>query len=182
MNRTTYDFARERNAGQVFTDREGGRWIYSDRSDGARKAFGRQILPDGSQGDYGELPDNLHPERYNVTEAHNFAQRIKALGFVVYLARGGHYGFISDESGARVLSFSFAGVEDTLSGNYGPPSHESGTGWRMNLRPQSLQTAEQVREALNAYPPDWCRNGWKHFTSLDEHLQRYGASSGYRKI
>lgn len=182
MDRTTYDFARDRNAGQVFTDRKGGRWIYSDRSDGARKAFGRPILPDGSHGDYGELPENLHPERYNVTEAHDFAQRIKALGFVVYLATAGHYGFISDDTGARVLSFDFAGVEDTLSGNYGPASHESGTGWRMDLRPQSLTTAERVKAALYAYPPEWCRGGWRHFTTLEQHLARYGDSSGYRKI
>lgn len=188
MDRTTYDFARERNAGRIFTDREGNRAVYSDRSDATRQAFGRLIWADGTLGNYGELPANLHPERYNVTEAHNFAARIKALGFAVYLAKGGHYGFITDDTGERVLSFSFAGTEDTLSGNYGPPSRESGTGWRMGTRPQELRTAEDVRAALYAMPPQWCqratetRGGWRRMTTLAEHLKTYGPSSHYREI
>jgi hypothetical protein len=127
-------------------------------------------------------------ERYNVTAAKQFAQRIKSLGFRVFLAERGHYGFISDESGDRVLSFSFDGVENTLSGNYGPPSRESGTGWRMYTYPENLRTAEEVRSVLNAYPPLYCqratnaRGGWKYFTTLEQHLTRYGSSSQYEEI
>lgn len=179
---TTYEFARERNAGQIFRDKSGNRYSYSDRSDGTRQAFGRPILTDGTLGDYGELPADLWPERYNVTAAHEFAQRIKALGFVVYMAEQGHYGFISDDTGARVLSFQFNGYEDSLSGNYGPPSRESGTGWRMDVTPQQLRTAEDVQEALNAYPPAFCGKGWRNLTTLAMHLQAYGPSSKYRKI
>jgi hypothetical protein len=185
---STYEHAQRVNAGKIFTDGKGNRAIYSDRSDGTKQAFGWLIWADGTKGTYQELPDNLHPERYNVTEAHEFAQRIKALGFVVYMAAGGHYGVISDDTGERVLSFSFPGVEDTLSGNYGPPSRESGTGWRMDQDPQSLRTADDVREALNACPPAWCRRasdqsgGWKRFTTLAEHLAAYGQSSKYRQI
>lgn len=185
---TTYDHARRCDAGQIFTDGKGNRAEYSDRSDGAQKAFGFLIGADGTKGTYQELPDNLFPERYNITAAHEFAYRVKAMGFAVYIAAGGHYGFISDETGARVLSFSFAGVEDTLSGNYGPPSRESGTGWRMDQRPQSLRTAEDVRAALYASPPQWCqratdtRGGWRRMTTLDEHLKQYGKSSGYRQL
>lgn len=188
QDKTTYDHARNCNAGQVFTDREGNRAVYSDRSDATRQAFGHLIWADGTKGTYQELPANLHPERYNITEAHDFAYRVKALGFVVYLAAAGHYGFISDDTGARVLSFSFAGVEDTLSGNYGPPSRESGTGWRMNEQPQNLRTVDDVRRALYATPPDWCRRatetrgGWRRMTTLEEHLKQYGPSSRYRKI
>lgn len=182
---TTYEHARERNAGQVFTDREGNRALYSDRSDATRQAFGRLIWADGTLGNYGALPDNLYPERYNVTAAHDFAQRVAAMGFAVYLAQAGHYGFISDETGSRVLSFQFDGVEDSLSGNYGPPSQQSGTGWRMNATPQSLRTPEAVREALYSTAPDWTRRngkGWKHYTTLESHLATYGKSSGYRLI
>lgn len=186
--KTTYEHARECNGGQVFTDREGNRAIYSDRSDGTKQAFGWLIWADGTKGTYQELPDNLFPERYNVTEAHNFAYRIKAMGFAVYLASGGHYGFISDETGARVLSFGFSGVEDTLSGNYGPPSRESGTGWRIEESPHNLTTVEKVKAALYAMPPRWCqqatetRGGWRRMTTLEEHLKQYGPSSKYRKI
>ena len=185
---STYDHARNCDAGKVLTDGQGNRYSYSDRSDGTKQVFGRPIMPDGALGKYGELPDYLYPERYNVTEAHDFAARIKALGFVVYLAASGHYGFISDDTGERVLSFSFGGVEDTLSGNYGPPSRESGTGWRMNECPQGLRTAEDVRRVLYAMPPDWCRRatdmrgGWRRMTTLEEHLKQYGPSSKYRQI
>ena len=188
MDKKTYDFARDCNPGKIFRDREGNRAVYSDRSDGTRQAFGRLIWADGTLGNYGELPDNLHPERYNVTEAHDFAYRIRALGFIVYLAEQGHYGFITDDAGERVLSFAFNGCDDSLSGNYGPPSRESGTGWRMDQLPQSLQTAEQVRAALYAMPPQWCqratetRGGWRNMTTAEQHLKTYGPSSKYRKV
>lgn len=178
---TTYEHARRCNAGQVFTDRDGNRAIYSDRSDGTRKVFGYLIWADGTRGTYQELPANLFPERYNVTAAHDFAERITRLGFVVYLAQQGHYGFITDDAGTRVMSFAFD-IENTLGGNYGPPSRESGTGWRMDERPESLQTADDVRRALYAMPPQWCRNGWKHLTTLESHLKSYGPSSKYRRF
>lgn len=59
---TTYDHARRCNAGQIFTDGNGNRAEYSDRSDGAQKAFGFLIWADGTKGTYQELPDNLFPE------------------------------------------------------------------------------------------------------------------------
>jgi hypothetical protein len=177
---TTYEHATKYNGGKVFRDREGNRAIYSDRADSVKKAFGRPIHADGTKGPYGELPDNMFPERYNVTEAHDFAYRIKAMGFVVYMAAQGHYGFISDEKGERVLSFQFPGIENTLSGNYGPPSRESGTGWRLEQSPESLRTIDDVRRALYAYPPKWCGEGWRNMTSLEQHLATYGKSSGYR--
>lgn len=176
---TTYDFARNVNAGQVFTDREGNRAIYSDRSDATKQAFGHLIWADGTKGPYGELPANLHPERYNVTAAHDFAQRIKALGFVVYLAKQRHYGFVTDDTGARALSFAFNGCEDALGGNYGPPSKESGTGWRMDQTPQSLKTADDVRAALYATASRFCGKGWKNYTTAEQHLATYAKSSGY---
>src|SRR6188768_4274008 len=98
---TTYDHARKIDSGKIMTDKDGNRAVYSDRSDGTRQAFGRLIWADGTMGDYQELPTNLYPERYNVTMAHDFARRIKALGFRVWLAAQGHYGFISDSEGSR---------------------------------------------------------------------------------
>jgi hypothetical protein len=103
-------------------------------------------------------------------------ERIKALGFTVYLAERGDYGFITDASEKRVLSFSRDGG---LSGNYGPPSTTSGTGWKMDGSFYDLKTADDVNRALNAHPPSWCGNGWKTFTTVAQHLALYGASSRY---
>ena len=42
---------------------------------------------------------------YHTDATDEFARRVKALGFRVYVAQGGagHYGFVSDDTGARVL-------------------------------------------------------------------------------
>lgn len=119
---------------------------------------------------------------YKQQAAHDFAQRIKALGFVVYLAKQGDYGFITDESGERVLSFSFSGLTSDLSGNYGPPSTTSGTGWKMEADPGDMLTADDVRRALYANAPSWCGTGWKHYATAAQHLATYNASSRYELI
>lgn len=106
---------------------------------------------------------------------------IKGLGFRVFLASSGTYGFISDDKGERVLSFSFTDG-GSLSGNYYPASHKSGTGWRMDGHPSRLKTAKDVREALHAYPPNYCGKGWKRFTTVADQLKEYGPSSKYEEI
>lgn len=115
------------------------------------------------------------------SHASEYAHFIKGLGFKVYLAKAGNYGFITDDSGARVLSFSFTDGA-TLSGNYGPPSQKSGTGWRLEQSPYDLHTAADVRRALNASAPPWCGDGWTRYTSLEQHLALYGDSSQYVQI
>lgn len=114
-------------------------------------------------------------------EALDFAAHIKAMGFRVWLAERGPYGFISDKAGERVLSFSF-NDGSSLSGNYGPPSQESGTGWRLDETPSDLRTVGDVAKALGAYPPTFCGKGWKHLTTVKQHLEMYGTSSRYREI
>jgi hypothetical protein len=111
----------------------------------------------------------------------DWARSIKALGFKVYLAERGTYGFISDHEGTRVLSFSF-NDGGSLHGNYGPPSYESGTGWRLYTTPWDMKTAEDVKAMLFATPPQYCGRGWKRFTTLNEHLLMYGKSSRYEEI
>ncbi len=116
--------------------------------------------------------------------AAHFAGLIRGFGFRVFLASSGDYGFVTDAEGSRVLSFSFTDG-GSLSGNYGPPSHESGTGWRMEEHPDNLRSADDVRRALYAMPPSWAQRhgrGWKRMTTLAEHLQTYGASSGYTEV
>lgn len=107
-----------------------------------------------------------------------FVNHIKKLGYDVYVARSGHYGFITDATEQRVLSFN---VNDgTLGGNYGPPSRECGTGWQLRISISDLRTADNVRAALDAYPPDWCK-GWKHLTNVKQYLAQWGASSYFTK-
>ncbi len=110
-----------------------------------------------------------------------FAGFIKGLGFTVYLAKAGDYGFITDDTGSRVLSFSFTDG-GSLSGNYGPPSQKSGTGWRLEQSPSDLRTAADVRRALNASAPSWCGDGWTRYTSVSEHMKLYGDSSEFTRI
>jgi hypothetical protein len=81
------------------------------------------------------------------------------------------------------VSFSFTDVGGpTLSGNYGPPSQRSGTGWRLEQAPHDLATAGDVRKALREPAPPWCGDGWKRYTTLAQHLELYGSSSGYSEV
>lgn len=109
-------------------------------------------------------------------EAREFAERIKAMGFVVYLAESGEYGFITNENESRVLCFGFSGVSTRLSGCYGPPSTTSGTGWGMDQGPEDLLNADDVKRALYAHPPAWAGNGWKYLTTVKQHLAQYSSS------
>ena len=114
-------------------------------------------------------------------DASTFAAFIKGLGLTVYLARDREYGFITDDTGSRVLSFSFTDG-GSLHGNYGPPSTKSGTGWRLEQSPNDLRTAEDVRRALYALAPGFCGDGWKHYTTVANHMKLYGDSSGFTQV
>lgn len=115
--------------------------------------------------------------------AHMFADLMKSFGFTVYLAENGTYGFVTDETETRVLSFSTR--DGSLSGNYSPPSNAAGTGWRLEATMSDLTSAKAVREALHASPPPYCKrgdDGWKRFTTVAEHLKMYGASSRFYRV
>jgi hypothetical protein len=118
---------------------------------------------------------------YSERQAKEFAEFIKSLGFTVYLAKSGTYGFITDNKQERVLSFSFTDGA-SLSGNYGPPSRESGTGWRLSVTPSQLQMKEDVTKALYSAPDYNVGKGWKRFTTLKEYLAMYGSSSGFEEV
>ena len=121
--------------------------------------------------------NNIHQ-----AQAIAFAKRIKALGFRVFLAENDKYGIITNDDGSRVISFSFSSFGPSLSGNYGPPSVESGTGWRLSRSPESLRTAEDVQAAFAETPPDYCGKGWRYMTTLEQHLKAYGESSRYYEV
>lgn len=111
----------------------------------------------------------------------DFAQRITAMGFTVYIAERGGYGFITDSTETRVLTFSFSDG-GSLGGCYGPASTTSGTGWRMDESPYDLTTPESVKRALYATPPRWAGNGWKHLTTVAQYLQTYNSSSRFARF
>lgn len=113
--------------------------------------------------------------------ANEFAQRIKALGFRVFIAERGHYGFITDDTEKRVLTFSFSDGS-SLGGCYGPPSTTSGTGWRLEQTPHALKTADAVKAALYSYPPAYCGNGWKYLSTVAQYLALYGESSRFQEV
>ena len=117
---------------------------------------------------------------YKQEQTTELAARIKALGFRVFVAERGEYGFITDAEGSRVLSFGFSDG-GSLGGNYGPPSKESGTGWRMDRTPYDLKTAADVSAALYAPAPAFTGKGWRRYTTLEQHLQQYGSSSRYQE-
>ena len=124
---------------------------------------------------------NHYHKRGDPTE--DFAKRITDLGFVVYIAERGGYGFVTDSAGTRVLSFSF-NDGGSLSGNYGPPSTTSGTGWRMDESPWQLVTAEDVKRALYANPAPWAYRsgkGWSYLSTAEQYLKQYGLSSRFAR-
>lgn len=171
----TLEIARSNGAGVTLTDAEGNRYKVDSWSLGTGDTWGRDAA-----GQLVTLPrTGLRKVRYNVLECEEFAARIKAMGFRVWLAANHDYGFISDDTGSRVLSFSYSDIPYSLSGNYGPASRTSGTGWRMNITPGDLQSVETVRRALYAHAPQWCGKGWKDYTTVAQHISTYGASSGY---
>jgi hypothetical protein len=122
--------------------------------------------------------------------AREFAQFIKGLGFRAFVAgndgpRG--YGFMTNADGSRVVSFQMD--DGSLGGNYGPPSRACGTGWRMDETVWSIKTRADVQRVLDATPP-WCPqaregerdSGWRHMTTLEQHLGMYGSSSKYQEV
>lgn len=115
-------------------------------------------------------------------EVQDFVNRIKSFGFTVYLAERGTYGFITDDSNSRILAFSFTDGGN-LGGAYGPPSKSSGTGWRMDKKPESLTSVEAINDALYATAPPWTsRNGpkgWERYSTVADYLALYGSSSRF---
>lgn len=118
---------------------------------------------------------------YRADAAYSFAKRMVSLGCTVYLAKSGEHGFVTDATESRVLLFSM-NDGTSLGGSYGPPSKESGTGWRLDALPASLKTAEDVRQALYANPPPYCGKGWRYMTTVAQHLAMLGQSSGHTKF
>ena len=106
-----------------------------------------------------------------------YAQEALTAGFRVFIAERGTYGFFTDKEGKKVVSFGveFGGIK--LSGNYkSSQPRQCGTGWGFGEYLTPI-------EAFNAGAPRWATGGhsWA-YTTLDQHLKAYQASSKYIEL
>lgn len=119
---------------------------------------------------------------YKIEATQQLAQEIKAAGFRVFIAKSGTYGFYTDETGSRVVSFQFDLGGFKFSGNYKTDQPRiTGSGW--GLGDGGSFTAEGFRSMFESNPPQWAvrQSNWK-LTTLEQHLKTYQASSQYTEV
>jgi hypothetical protein len=99
-------------------------------------------------------------------------------GFRVFVAKDGEgeYGFYTDNDGSRVIGFQYDCCDIAFSGNYN--STNSGSGWRLEDQEASYE------DMFSAPAPHWAigRDPKWHYTTLEEHQDRYQSSSKYKEI
>lgn len=113
---------------------------------------------------------------YKTEAVQELAQKIKAAGFRVFIAKSGTYGFYTDADGTRLVSFQFDLGGFKFTGNYKTDNpRRTGTGWQ-------LVQNRTFQEMFNEYPT-WSLAGasWQ-FTTLAQHLKTYQASSHYVEV
>lgn len=107
-------------------------------------------------------------------------------GLRVFVAEQGHYGFVTNTEGTRVMSFAMTGLRFSISGNYraiGRNPSKVGTGWCIS--DEWVETKGRLKHLfdLSQYPPSWATLGQTvKLTTLVEHLERYQRSSRYTEI
>lgn len=108
------------------------------------------------------------------------SQQLKEKGFRVFIAKSSEHGFYTDNKGSKVISISCDLGIINASANYKTSKpKETGSGYRIT----DDFNAEKADSVFSAYPPNWalCGATFK-YTTLDEHLETYGLSSGYKEI
>ncbi len=118
--------------------------------------------------------------------AAEFAKHAANKGFTVYLAKSGTYGFLTDNSETRALSFGVDFGSIKFSGNYRRPSRNRGTGWRMErtVSPNEL-SASEIADLLHANAPQWALSGTTgpvEYATVKDMLKQWGQSSKYQKL
>lgn len=109
------------------------------------------------------------------------AAQLKSYGYRVYLSSDKTYGFYTD--GNRVVSFGGQWrFSVSFSGNY--RSTRSGTGWVMeDGKELTSVNQEQAERFIKAHAPRWATGGEVvTYTTPEQHLKLYGASSGYTQL
>lgn len=114
---------------------------------------------------------------YKVEAVKELADRIKAAGFRVFIAKIGTYGFYTDTAGSKVVYFQYDLGGFTFEGNYkssGPS--RTGTGWEL--------VPDSFKAMFAQCPPNWAIHSdcTFKFTTLEQHLKTYQASSQYVEV
>jgi len=105
----------------------------------------------------------------------SIAQSLRSYGFTVYVAKSGGYGFYTD--GVRCVSFGGQwNWSVDFSGNY--LSESSGTGWQIATEKTCI-TEDAAKAYIKANAPRWATVENVRYTTHEQHLKTYGASSGY---
>jgi len=95
---------------------------------------------------------------------------IQKEGLRVFIAERGTYGFYTDNTGKRIVSFQLDSSL-TFSGNY--KSKSNGTGWRIcEGLPSNFTKLLSINSPFE----------FDHYTTLDEHLNMYQKSSKYKEV
>jgi hypothetical protein len=106
----------------------------------------------------------------------HIATKLNGFGYSVYLSKDGRYGFYTD--GVRVVSFGGQwNFSVDFTGNY-RPSVECGTGWQL-AKERSDITKEEADSMIKANALYWTGNKNPVYSTPEQHLKTYGASSGY---
>lgn len=114
---------------------------------------------------------------WKIEATKELAKNIKASGFRVFVSKDGEgtYGFYTDAEGSKIVSFQLNLGGFNFTGNYKTDQPRStGTGWQLNQ-----STGRTYQDMFNE-PPTWSLRGasWK-YTTLEQHLKTYQASSKY---
>lgn len=109
--------------------------------------------------------------------AMKFAWNVKRLGFRVFLSESREYGFITDDSESRVLSFGTSYRMINLSGNY-QPSTSHGSGWSIAKDLDVFQNREFIQKCLYMESP------FKNtvLSTVKDYMGRYNSSSKFTEI
>lgn len=113
---------------------------------------------------------------YKVEAVKELANEIKAAGFRAFITKSGTYGFYTDSAGSKVVSFQYDLGGFTFIGNYKSNNPHSGTGWGL--------VTDSFKAMFAQCPPSWAiPSGYTFkFTTLEQHLKTYQASSQYVEV
>ena len=115
---------------------------------------------------------------YEKEIAIDFAQRAVELGFHVFIAEKGTYGYYTD--GSRVVSFQYDCGSMQLSGNYKTSDpKKTGNGWRMDDDSVVIDD-NAITKAISTKPPRWAvgEATWE-LTTPEQYRATYQDSSRY---